>query len=280
MQKAILIAAFVLISIFFITQLLLAEGFVGFDEFQHVSELRLYERDFLVFNNQDLCFGASAIGNVTILDSTFSEACINSSLLPTGFFDVIIANEDKKVWFSAEKRDEGAPSPSETIFRVHLADIVEQYETFNATIELTNGLNKGHVYIVSLQTGETIREIPIRLLPGETITKNEQLYLSEIGNNEITIMLDGVETDKKEILVTNNNIFSIPMLFIIGLVLIFLPSIILLRRDKDAIPLVFAFSLSILVLIPSFLNLFGLSLHLFVPALLIIILVMTIARRD
>ena len=91
MQKAILIVAFVLIfNILFIPFLLNTVGFIGFGKFHYVSELRLYEHDFLIFDNQELCFDASSISNVTILDSTFPGTCIDSSLLPTGIFDVVI----------------------------------------------------------------------------------------------------------------------------------------------------------------------------------------------
>ena len=232
------------------------------------------------WDDQELCFDASAITNVTILDSTFQGACIDSSLLPTGIFDVVINNEDKKVWFSAEKRDEEAPVSSETILNVGIPDSVSLYESFNVTIELTNGLNKGHVYIVSLlDNKETIRELPIRLLPGETILKTEEIYLTESGNREITILLDRNEIERNQVLVTNNNIFSMPMMFLIGLVLLFLPSILIVKREKTDFPLVFAFSLSILVLLPSFLNLFGLNLSVFVPIFLILMVIM-LARRD
>ncbi|MBI2971256.1 MAG: hypothetical protein HYY37_02440 [Candidatus Aenigmarchaeota archaeon] len=241
----------------------------GFDYFSNATELRLYERDYLLYEGQPLCFRYAAETDGSILVNGTSASVVSANPVcidvPYGALNISVSSGGRSVWFLTEKRFENPPEASDSAVQVTVQPEARQYERVPVRITATNGMNKGRVsYVSLLADNETVREMPLELMPGETRTVTEHIRIRHAGTNIITARLDTGESGEGA--TSAEPRFSFPLLAL----LLAVPGLLLFRKHENNALHIIAFSAACLVIASSLAGLADLTYV--VPVLVIMAL--------
>ncbi|MDI6721531.1 MAG: hypothetical protein QMD85_04010 [Candidatus Aenigmarchaeota archaeon] len=258
------IAALIIIifSFFIVFPFISGMGLAGFNYFD-ASELRLYERDFFVHENQSVCFRyysekhSSVFINSVLaddMDAGYNKICLD---VPYGKSNISVESGKSKIFFSAEKSakitETMTGETAHSRIRLEIPSEADQYSLVPLNITVFNGLDKGHVFFVSIfLDGEPMKEMPLEMAGFQNKTFTEIIRMKKPGDITISLKLDTGEGDEKPIIIHGKP--SFPFLF----ALVFLPWIAYFRNKKDRIFNTIAYSFASLVLISSFAGLFSL----------------------
>lgn len=219
------------------------------------EEAFLINRDSLIYRDQEFC--AYQKGDIYVND-LFSGHDLDCFNVPFGEFKIkIIGN--RTVSLTGIKLNESEPKKTESFLNL----------SYNGSLEITvrNGINKGVISFANVYDKELIRSVPFKLMPNEMSSIIEDINFC--GKKSIKVEFQGLE---KEIDIKKNCEEFNP---IFGLLLI-IPLYLFFKKDIYKICLGF---LCLIVSLPLISNIFGIDIFYGSIALLIILTVISFAKR-